>query len=160
MRHRKLNRLRGYNYSQPGGYFVTICVKDRIDHFGKITGGKVVFSEYGQIANVIWLAIDKHYHNVDIDQYVIMPNHIHGIIFINHSENVDNKLNDDAIIDNHLVSVKNYGLLSKVIKSFKNEFTKAIRENNQDNLFQWQRSYYDHIIRNEEALCKHPAVHC
>ncbi len=81
--HRRSIRLKGYDYSQPGAYFITICTKNRKCLFGNIINGKMILNDAGHIAQNCWLEIPNHYSNVILDEFVIMPNHIHGIIIIN-----------------------------------------------------------------------------
>ena len=82
MNNRKSIRLKGYDYSQAGSYFITICTKYRAHLFGKIVDGKMKLNATGKIADVCWRAIPEHYPNIRLDEFVIMPNHVHGIIFI------------------------------------------------------------------------------
>jgi REP-associated tyrosine transposase len=140
-RKRKLNRLRNYDYSRSGYYFITLCTKNRIEHFGKIENGKMVLNKYGETAERYWKEIPNHYKNVEIHEFVIMPNHIHGIIIIN-----------DNFYDTCLE--RDYGLLSKIVKSFKKAVTRIIRNQFQDYEFQWQRSFYDQIVHDEISLNK------
>ncbi|MBF8294528.1 MAG: transposase, partial [Bacteroidetes bacterium] len=78
-RRRNTNRLVGHDYSQPGEYFVTMCTKDREDLFGEITGGEMKLNEVGEIAVKCWKEIPQHYPNIKLDEFVVMPNHVHGI---------------------------------------------------------------------------------
>jgi|GEM_PF-2862110 len=99
--HRKSIRLKGYDYSQAGLYFVTICCYDRRCLFGKTENGKMMNNDAGNIANQCWLEIPNHFPNVILHEHIIMPNHIHGIIeFVganNHSFN--NNLPDNGFDD-------------------------------------------------------------
>lgn len=79
---RKPNRLKQYDYSQPGYYFVTVCVQDRVCCLGDIINGKMVLNEFGKIAEKFWKEIPAHYDNVQLDIFQIMPNHLHGITII------------------------------------------------------------------------------
>ncbi len=79
---RKLNRLKGYDYSRNGWYFVTFCIKDGIGYFGEIKNGEMVLNEFGGIAQKCWLNISNHFPDVILDKFIIMPNHIHGIVVI------------------------------------------------------------------------------
>ena len=81
--HRRSIRLKGYDYSQAGAYFVTMCTQHRECLFGEIVDGKMRLNEYGQIVQQCWMEIPQHYQNVQLDEYVVMPNHVHGIIIIN-----------------------------------------------------------------------------
>ncbi|MCJ7507755.1 MAG: hypothetical protein MUO85_03355 [candidate division Zixibacteria bacterium] len=144
---RRLNRLKGYDYSKTGYYFVTICTKSKIEHFGKVEKDSMILSRYGKIAKECWKNIPTHYKNVKIDDFIIMPNHIHGIIIVEG----DNVGTEQCSVP---TNTKNYNLLSKAIKSFKNTVTKVIRSGYEDDRFGWQRSFYDHIIRDEISLLK------
>ena len=80
--HRRSIRLKGYDYSQPGWYFVTVVTYDRQNLFGHIENGKMILNDGGKIARKCWLEIPHHYPNVNLDEFVVMPNHVHGIIVI------------------------------------------------------------------------------
>jgi putative transposase len=79
---RRLTRLKDYNYAQPGGYFITICAKNRLCLFGEIENNRVNLNHYGEIIQQSWLNLPQHYANVKLDAFAIMPNHLHGIIFL------------------------------------------------------------------------------
>lgn len=79
---RKANRKKHYNYSSAGYYFVTICTKDRLSFFGKIEDCKMNLNEYGEIVRKCWLEITEHFQNVEINEFMVMPNHFHGILII------------------------------------------------------------------------------
>jgi len=80
---RRAMRLRGYDYSQPGAYFVSICVQHRKCLFGAIIAGHLRLNEIGQIVIECWSRVPQHFPSVELDEYVIMPNHMHGIIALN-----------------------------------------------------------------------------
>ncbi len=80
--HRKSYRLKGYDYSAHGSYFLTICTQNREHFFGEIKNGKMEYTELGNIANQIWNEIPDHFPNFELDAFVVMPNHIHGILNI------------------------------------------------------------------------------
>ena len=80
---RKTLRLKEYDYSFPGWYYVTICTKDLIPWFGKVKKGKVIYDKLGNIAIKFFEEIPKHFKNTEIDENIIMPNHVHGIIIVN-----------------------------------------------------------------------------
>jgi putative transposase len=75
-------RYRGYDYSSPGKYFITICTKNKIPYFGNVENGKMILSELGIIAENFWREIPDHFPNIKLDEFIIMPDHIHGIIII------------------------------------------------------------------------------
>ena len=80
--HRRSVRLKGYDYSQVGAYFITICGCNRECFFGKIEKGCVEFSPIGEIIEKFWFEIPNHFENVILGQFVIMPNHLHGTLII------------------------------------------------------------------------------
>ncbi|HUT15100.1 MAG TPA: transposase [Anaerolineae bacterium] len=79
-RHRRSIRMRGYDYTEPGAYFVTICTQNRECLFGDVVDSEMVLNDAGRLVQSVWDAIPDHYPGVDVDTFVIMPNHIHGII--------------------------------------------------------------------------------
>jgi len=89
MQNRKPTRLKKYDYSQDGYYFVTVCVQDMKRVFGDIKNSAMALNECGEIAKTMWLEIPQHFENIQLDKFTIMPNHIHGIIIID-NDNVGN----------------------------------------------------------------------
>ena len=141
-------RLRGWDYSWPGYYFVTICTKDRVHFFGEVKNEEMYLSDIGKIAVKYWQEIPKHFPFVVLDKYIIMPNHIHGILVINNHVEAQNF----APLQN---GYKNeFGPQSKnlasIVRGFKIGVKKYTIINNIE--FAWQSRFYDHIIRNEESL--------
>ena len=80
--HRTSIRLQGYDYTQAGAYFITIVTQQRTCLFGNIIDGALALNDYGRIADKCWRAISEHFPHVELGEYVVMPNHIHGIIVI------------------------------------------------------------------------------
>ena len=80
MRERKRTRLSGFDYATPGGYFITAVVKDRSSVFGEIRNGTCALNRYGQIVTDQWLWLHNQYPYLTIDEFVVMPNHVHGIL--------------------------------------------------------------------------------
>jgi putative transposase len=165
MRLRKPNRLKYYDYSQAGWYYITTCTKDHKNHFCKITNEKMIFNRYGQIVDECWKNIENLHENIELDYYVIMPNHIHGIIIINvGDENLSSqsKKKGNQKIRNATLQSRNAKfafptdrtkmVLSKIIQQFKRAVTIRIKSVNQNSTFKWQRSFYERIIRNEKEL--------
>lgn len=145
--HRQSVRLPDFDYSQPGAYFVTIVTQDRKMLFGQIVGGEMELNDIGRMVRAAWIAIPEHYPMVELDEFVIMPNHFHGIIAIcvgaRHA--VPQKAGATEGFG-HPVS----GSLSTILRSFKSATTKAFHEffgHAEESL--WQRSFYEHVIRNE-----------
>jgi len=81
--HRRSIRLKGYDYSQAGLYFITICCQDRIYRFGDVKNGEMVLNEFGEIAHNEWIKLTDRFDNFELDVFQIMPNHMHGIILLN-----------------------------------------------------------------------------
>jgi len=139
----KSMRLLHYNYSSEGYYFITICTKDRKNIFGKILENKMQLNKYGKIVKRQWLWLEKQYPYVNLDKYIIMPNHFHGIVIIN-------KTGVGAGHDPHLPKIK-IKPLTQLIGAFKTTSSKLIHQNGFLE-FRWQRSFYDRIIKNEKSL--------
>ena len=151
---RQSNRLKNYDYSQDGYYFVTICTKNHKYFFGKMKNYKMVLNEYGEIAKKIWLEIPNHFPNVLLDECIIMPNHVHGIIIIERNKNYDNVGNKNfCSLQKIPWETKLSKSLSSIIRGFKIGVTKYFHKKHNYE-FQWQKSFYDHIIRNEESVSK------
>ncbi len=140
MKERKLNRLKDYDYSQNGFYFVTICTKNREEWFGKIESGKMILNKFGEIAKSFWMEIPRHFKNVALDEFIVMPNHVHGILII--------------VGNAYMRSLQNRTkmLLSRIIQQYKSSVTREINLLQNDFYFQWHKSFYDHIIRNDKTL--------
>lgn len=146
---RKRNRLKEYDYSQGGYYFVTICVNDRKNYFGSVNNNKCVLNEYGKIVKQILEIIPVKYPYANVDYYVIMPDHIHAIIIIDPSENVSVVTSRDLSPGKRTkLKIKS---LSQIIGAFKTMSSKELHLKGL-NEFKWQRSFYDRIIRNEKEL--------
>jgi REP element-mobilizing transposase RayT len=145
IRNRKLNRLTGFDYSNEGYYFVTICVKDKTEWFGEIKDGRMMLNKYGKIIKNRWVWLPKQYFYIQFDEFVVMPNHFHGILSIgNGHDNVGNARER---------SLRKMKSLSELIGAFKTTSSKLIHRTGLLE-FQWQKSFYDHIIRNEQDLTR------
>lgn len=140
MKKRKPNRKRGYDYSQPGVYFLTTCCKYRIHHFGCIENGEMVFNDSGKIAceQIEWLR--NQYSNIKIHNAVVMPNHVHLLV-----ELVGTGLDLSAELDKRRIKS-----VSTFMGAYKTTASAKIHECG--NLeFNWQRSFHDHIVRNDPS---------
>ena len=171
------NRLKDWNYSSNAMYFVTICTNNFKHYFGEISVQDGIFimnlSETGKKAIKFWSEIPKHYPFVILDAFIVMPNHVHGIILINKQENIsfgvetqyfvsqnENKNLHDVETQN-IASLPNFIVnkfgpqsqnLASIIRGFKIGVTKFCKQNRLD--FCWQDRYYDHIIRNNTTLSR------
>jgi putative transposase len=154
IKERKRNRLMGYDYSQDNLYFVTSCVKDRICCFGEIVNQKMVLNEYGLIAEKQWFWLGEQYSYLKLHAFVVMPNHIHGIIEIKRDYIVGTGRDcivgtgrDLSLQYNRYQKIKP---LSQLMGAYKTTTSKQIHLSGNIS-FNWQRSFHDHIIRNEQA---------
>ena len=134
-------RHKNWDYSNSGWYFITICTQSRINYFAKINNQKIQINKIGEIVDNYWKEIPIHFPFIELGEYIIMPNHIPGLLFIN------NQKYESRIPHNvNNISPKK-GSISSVIRSFKGIVTKSIRQI--DNNFKWQSGYYDVIIKDE-----------
>ncbi len=173
---RKSIRLKNYDYSQTGWYYITICTNNREETLGRIPeSGKMILNDVGKMVNKWWNKIEENYENTKLDQYIIMPNHIHGIINIvgvplvgtrqagqndckypNYSRGQNMELQPGqprgcAPTEQQKITI------GDIIGAFKsittNEYIKNVKNNNWkpfDKRF-WQRNYYEHIITSDKA---------
>lgn len=176
--HRRSIRMAGYDYTQPEAYFVTIVVHQRYNLLGKIVNGDILLSRFGQIVEACWRAMPASF-SVEIDEYVIMPNHFHGIIMILDKGRADfgqgkasgdrpsilstKPLPDALPLPIHTLGEVGPlptlqhgtipGSLNAIIQNFKSVSTRKINAIRQTPraLF-WQRNYYKQIMRNEAGL--------
>ena len=167
---RKSIRLKGYDYSQAGLYFITICTQNRLCLFGEIEKGEMVLNDAGMMIKTVWHEIPAYYHKFNIRGFVVLPNHIHGIIQImNKSDHVGAGPRACPINEWQQTNGqprKRIGQpqgvaptmsLSDIVHRFKTLTTKRYTDgvNNNDwprfNKKLWQRNYYEHIIRGEKT---------
>lgn len=154
-------RLKKWDYSSDGNYFITICTKKRKHFFGEIIDNKMVLSETGKFAEKFWNEIPAHFAYASLDAFVVMPNHIHGILVINQSNRdainrvstiitQNNNANSKAggVTKNHNPMLHNN--LSRIIRWYKGRATFESRKSNPN--FSWQSRFHDHIIRNDTSL--------
>ena len=138
-------RLHNYDYTQPGAYFVTLCTLKREYLLGDITEGTLRLSPLGLVIEECWQALPQYFHAVELDAFVIMPNHVHGIICI-----VDTPRADDAPSQRHGSAP---GSLSAIVGNFKAISVRRINQlRGTPGAAIWQRNYYEHIIRTSREL--------
>ncbi len=138
-RERKSNRLQGYDYSRNNLYFVTLCVQDRLCCLGKVINGKMYPNEYGEIVEERWFWLSEQYPYVRSHIFIVMPNHVHGILEINRT------CPKTGINLSKEMKIKS---LSELMGAFQTTASKAIHLAGFDG-FSWQRSFHDHIIRKD-----------
>ncbi|MDZ8050284.1 MAG: transposase [Aulosira sp. ZfuVER01] len=144
--HRRSIRLKDHDYTQEGAYFITICTKDRQCIFGDIKQGQMKLNLLGTIARESWREIPQHFPHIQLDVFVIMPNHIHGILWIINTT----KREDEPRKYGKMVA----GSIPCVVRSYKSAVTKKINYicNQKGISSVWQRNFYEHINRNEQSL--------
>jgi putative transposase len=142
---RRSIRLKDFDYSQAGAYFVTLCTQNRDMLFGEIENGKMISNQLGNIVIESWGWLFKQYNYIVEDYSVVMPNHFHGLIII------QDKLGDSRTAPtNAPMKRKSLGRLIGVFKTASTKQMNKIRKLPESVL--WQRNYYEHIIRNENEL--------
>lgn len=151
---RRSIRLKGHDYSRKGLYFITICCYRRMCHFGQIKKGQIHLNNAGKIANQCWVAIPEHFPFVALHEYVVMPNHVHGIIeFTTGANQYSPKsiINSDSWVkSNSPLPRSPSNTVGSAVRGFKIGVTKWMRQNTE--IYNvWQRNYYDHIIRNKQS---------
>ncbi len=131
--HRQSIRLQGYDYTNEGIYFVTICCYQRQHLFGEIDNGEMKINLIGQIVSALWQKMPQHFPNVELDGFILMPDHLHGIIMISES--------------------KEKASLANIIQNFKSISSRKInRINKTYGISIWQRNYYERIVRTDQEL--------
>ena len=145
MKNRKQNRLADHDYSQVGIYFVTICTRNRTEYLGEIKNAEMILYPIGQIVRECWEETSGHFPNADLGDYVVMPNHVHGITTIKNIHVGDADLRP-------LRQDRTKMELSKMIHGFKSSVTRRINRTMPGISFGWRRSFYEHIIRNDDAF--------
>ncbi len=154
---RKIIRLKNYNYSRPGYYFVTICTEGMVNYFGRIVGGKMYLNKFGKITERNWIDIPNHFSNISIDQFVVVPDHVYGIIIVVSAYMWTLQSdNDDQCNHAYMRTLYNCDrtkmAVPKIMQLYKSSVTKEINRIQNEFHFQWQKSYYDHVIRNKQSL--------
>ena len=153
---KKQHRYKGYNYSLPGAYFVTICTWNKQPFFGDMINGGMVLSEVGLLADRYLREIPDHFPFIKLDEHIIMPDHVHGIIWIlENSGNSGESGSTKFCVPTSRTGYQNkFGPqsknLSSIIRGFKIGVTKYAKINDLD--FAWQSRFYDRIIRNDAEL--------
>lgn len=152
-------RLAGYDYTSPGYYFLTICTHCMQHQFGAVRDGQMLLNDVGKIAADCWRAIPDHFENIVLDEFVVMPNHVHGILRIVHDVEMGKITESGVFVETqHAASLRNNqkrdlkpNSISAAIRSYKSAVAKWCRSNGQPH-FRWQSRFYDHIIRDDDAL--------
>ena len=170
--HRKSIRLKNYDYSLEGLYFITICCQNREHLFGEIVKGKMILNNAGFMIQRIYEELPKYFEKIEIGEYVIMPNHFHCVIEIVDlvlnvgAESISAQIKNKNDIYNQNTLLNRVDIEStpttipNIIQTFKRyttiEYIKMVKNNQLPNFDKriWQKNYYEHIIRNEEEYTK------
>lgn len=155
-------RLQNWDYRWAGAYFITICTQNREHYFGEIVNGKMQLSQVGVIADILWYQIPHHAKNVELGAFVVMPNHIHGVLVITGNDdnhNVDDvsptpptppQSDEPKTIGQQRFQNIGKNSVSSIIGSYKSAVTKHAHRLEFD--FQWQTRFHDHIIRDNKSF--------
>jgi putative transposase len=162
LHHRRSIRLKGHDYTQAGEYFVTIRTHDRGNVLGRIQNENLILSEIGTIVKQEWMKTPEVRSNVDLDEFVIMPNHVHGILVIRDERkggeafvraNGNSPIRENKSSQGKTPFRSPSATVGAIVRGFKGATTKRVNE-----LFVtpgrplWHRNYYEHVVRNEEDL--------
>jgi len=136
--HRRSIRLKEYDYTKAGAYFVTICLFQRECLCGCVIDGEMQLGESGLAVQDAWDDLPNHYSHVELDQFIVMPNHVHGIVLLDNSERESER----------------HGL-SEIVRAFKTFSAKRINKlRDNPGCSVWQRNFYERVIRTEQELSK------
>ncbi len=137
------HRLKEYDYSDPGWYYVTICIDGHVLQFGEIVDNQMHLSEVGSIVQSFWESLPQRFPGITLDEYIIMPNHMHGILILPERYPITSWSNK-----------KNWRRpsIGKILRAFKGAATHRIHHATPKITFQWQPNYYDHIVRNDPDI--------
>ena len=160
------SRLKKWDYRSEGSYFITICTKYMDPVFGHVDSGKMILSEMGNIVDKYWRDIQNHFPFLQLDEYVVMPNHIHGIIIIPPVETLHCNVfleSKKTVVESTIMAGKNQrmskispkkGSISAIIRSYKSICTKPVNQKLNSRINLWQPRFWDHIIRSENDLIR------
>ena len=164
---RRSFRLQDYDYGQPGFYYITICTEDRKAMLGNVVNGEMCLNNAGSVAQSVWLSLPQRFSHVKLDQYIVMPNHLHGIIELVESETnrtiptqpITTPINHPAFAAAQFItptttkvdSMDRTVPLGEIVRTFKAATIRLIRTMIKPD-FAWQADYYDHIVRNDKDL--------
>ena len=143
------SRAQWWDYSWNAAYFITICTQNRAHYFGEIVQNKMQLSNIGILADVFWHESKNHAKDIELDAFVVMPNHIHGILILNGTENEIEMfgVKNDTTIGKQRYQNQGKNSVSSIIGSYKAAVTKHANRLKLE--FGWQTRFHDHIIRNE-----------
>ncbi len=162
--HRRSIRLKGYDYSRAGLYFVTICTRDRLCLFGKIQNGKMILNDAGTMIERQWQELINHFEKNKLHEFIVMPNHFHGIIEFPVGAPLVGALDEEGtrnVFPNTRVPTRGTPtMVGNVVGAFKslstNEYIRNVKKNDWRpfNKKLWQRNFYEHIVRDHASYLR------
>jgi REP element-mobilizing transposase RayT len=144
-------RLKCWDYTNPWWYYITICTKNHKEWFGEVVKSNMELNRIGKIVYDFWNNIPRHNNLIELDYFIIMPNHLHGIIILNEDGRRDVACNVSTSANNYSEISPKKNSVSSVIRSYKSAVTRWAHKNGFEK-FKWQPRFYDRIIRNEKEL--------
>lgn len=154
-RRRRSIRFKAYDYSQAGAYFMTICTQDRACLFGEIVAREMRLNDTGRVAEACLLDIPNHFPHVELDAFVIMPNHVHGVVVVTpgFTSHLVGAIHESPLRPPDDMQIRRKMLLPRIVGRFKMNPAKQINiHRGTPGAPVWQRNYYEHVIRNAESL--------
>ena len=145
---RQAERLRLFDYAAPGAYFITVCSWNRQVILGDVMGGRVILSDAGRIVEEAWLALPRHYPSLALDAFVVMPNHVHGILILG---DVGAGFKPAPTVVAGRPPRRH--AIPEIVRAFKTFSARQINVQAQSvGRHVWQRGYYDHVVRDDRDL--------
>lgn len=146
---RRSIRLPDYDYTTPGAYFVTVCAHENRCLFGKVIEGKIILNELGNIVVQCWQEIPEHFPKSELDEFIVMPNHVHGLLIFNENCRGIACYAPTATGFGKMVP----GSLPALIRSFKSAVTRKVNKiRRTPGVPVWQRGYYEHVVRRADKI--------
>ena len=160
---RRSIRLKGYDYSLAGAYFVTVCTQDRLCLFGNVNNEQMTLNQAGQMVYEQWSELPKRFPESAIDEFTMMPNHLHGILIINDNETTQSVGAPLVGAQNKVDKTNKAGTrpaptLGEIVGAFKsittNEYIRGVKQHDWPSFpgKLWQRNYFERVIRDEDEL--------
>lgn len=156
--HRRSLRLPGHDYATPGAYFLTLCTHQRACIFGRVEKGEMQLSQFGEIVQGHWSKLPKHHAHLRLDAFIVMPNHLHGILILENGWGGAIAPETNQITNpqsSNSSKLRKCHAISEIVRGFKTFSAKRINEIRQTpGIPVWQRNFYDRIIRDDAGLQK------
>lgn len=151
--HRRSIRLRDYDYSVAGAYFVTICAFQRECLFGEVVDGEMRLNDAGLVVVNGWQSIPRHFPHATLDEFVVMPNHVHGVVFVNNTVGAQFIAPNDQCTPIMQGAMNRAPTLGAIVRAFKARCTHGINQIcDNPGVLVWQRNYFERVIRDEREL--------